>query len=1125
MALGMLAVCGFVASRWLAHKGLAWAANATTIAAFVLAIATVAVPLLGKLLGKLSGAPPLARMTLPEARADYADALAKQWAREDQLRRVYDPWPLPVRWRRADGQAQQFADISDTFAHLPAQRMVILGPAGAGKSVLAIKLVRDLLASRKPGDRVPVLLSAATWTRDCTLTEWVTEELLKSNPSLDVRIRTGTGTKVWLPKALAESGLIPVIDGLDELPPDRWATVIAEVNAFGSDYPLVLTSRPAEFYAATASRTMSQAAVIELEPLAVPEIKRYLSEATDAPAERWERVLSVLDAEPDGVLARTLATPLMIWLARTVYQTGDSRPDELLDPVKIADRAAMEAHLVAAFVPAAYAERQTQARPGAFRCSPAQAERWLRFLAGRLDATDSQEIAWWRLPLAGRALLPVSMALRAVLNTCILWEVAVWALTRRGYWRDGTYVGHGHLQDLLLAGPLGRAVRPLTNAVARWLAVSVLKYKSVSHLSGDIDNRLRYLAHLGLFSVALIAAVLGIGAGIISMFSRATPAPRTLRVTWRKVLWGLFFPLSWCAALAFLGWTASVHDQSFAAALRTEAGWSALLWLALSLARQVALSLKTPIEVATRTDPAGLLRADRRAYLANITAMTAGFGAAWLWAGGTIAIADGLDSARAVLVLLVLGGGASAWARYVDARLRLAALRRLPWRAISFLDDAHRRGVLRQTGAVYQFRHIRLQEQLAAGYSPWPRPVVSVMSLAGRCVTWMWPFLPALIAALPSPAPPREKASASGYATTLKGHSHQEGQRVGLLLPVLGVAALTIAAFALWPGWIIVLVVIADLPLAALGVMAFDQVKAADFLPSVTQSVHVAPDAVEIIRGLRVIRLTADDIERIAVRPIGNCWFSYAVYAKVRPAAFPPEAGPQDYWLPLFWTPAYTSRVPPALISALAAFGGERLDHRLSGWIARLAVVEYEAGGTVEVKGFSAALGRYLAGLFAALAVTAVSVLNDVNALEALAYLADLILLGTCAYQLSLYRVRARLPPGPWSFRVAPDGVEITQARRVIRLSAADIETIEFRSIRGKSTHIAVFVQLRPGAAAGAQVKDDSFPVYWTSQFDFAVPAGLLMALAVSAPGRLSGLLKQKAERAMSARPPVYRGA
>jgi hypothetical protein len=32
---------------------------------------------------------------------------------------------------------------------------------------------------------------------------------------------------------------------------------------------------------------------------------------------------------------------------------------------------------------------------------------------------------------------------------------------------------------------------------------------------------------------------------------------------------------------------------------------------------------------------------------------------------------------------------------------------------MDFLADAHRRGILRQTGAVYQFRHIKLQHWLA----------------------------------------------------------------------------------------------------------------------------------------------------------------------------------------------------------------------------------------------------------------------------------------------------------------------------------------------------------------------------------------------------------------------------
>jgi hypothetical protein len=38
----------------------------------------------------------------------------------------------------------------------------------------------------------------------------------------------------------------------------------------------------------------------------------------------------------------------------------------------------------------------------------------------------------------------------------------------------------------------------------------------------------------------------------------------------------------------------------------------------------------------------------------------------------------------------------------------------MPWRLLRFLQDAQRRGILRQQGATHQFRHARLQQRLAA---------------------------------------------------------------------------------------------------------------------------------------------------------------------------------------------------------------------------------------------------------------------------------------------------------------------------------------------------------------------------------------------------------------------------
>ena len=55
----------------------------------------------------------------------------------------------------------------------------------------------------------------------------------------------------------------------------------------------------------------------------------------------------------------------------------------------------------------------------------------------------------------------------------------------------------------------------------------------------------------------------------------------------------------------------------------------------------------------------------------------------------------------------------TSWAFYGIARTWLALRHRLPWSVMDFLDDAHRRGVLRRAGQVYQFRHIELQHRLA----------------------------------------------------------------------------------------------------------------------------------------------------------------------------------------------------------------------------------------------------------------------------------------------------------------------------------------------------------------------------------------------------------------------------
>src|SRR5262249_46334951 len=115
---------------------------------------------------------------------------------------------------------------------------------------------------------------------------------------------------------------------------------------------------------------------------------------------------------------------------------------------------------------------------------------------------------------------------------------------------------------------------------------------------------------------------------------------------------------------------------------------------------------------AVASSPAGLLRAARQ------TVLVQSLGAA-LTVRGVVVLVGDETATRLVLGSVAAFGvfigtaSASAWARWLTAGCWLAARRTVPWRFMRFVDDAHRRGVLRQLGGVYQFSHTKVQQRLA----------------------------------------------------------------------------------------------------------------------------------------------------------------------------------------------------------------------------------------------------------------------------------------------------------------------------------------------------------------------------------------------------------------------------
>ena len=600
--------------------------------------------------------------------AELAAAVGRQWGKEAAMRRLNDPYPLPVSWEAAaadltapweslaelaasgagwpqpapgrvwaagpDELAGDGGELADVLGKVPTGRLVVLGEPGSGKTMLMVRLVLDLLAARAAGGPVPVpvLAPVASWDPSRQdLRDWLATRLITDYPALAGPPPAGTAGPTQA-AALLEAGLIlPVLDGLDELPEAARGPAISQINdALQPGGQVLLTCRTRPYRDAVRppdgpEATLAGAAAIQLRPLDANAVRRYLRDDAPGPVTRarWDPVLKVLGTQaPAG---QALSTPLMVALARAIY---NPRPGEaagaMPDPAELCGfthRAAVEAHLFDAFIPAAY-------RPSAEgRWTAGQAERWLAFLARHLEQTiGTPDLAWWQLE-------------KAVSRTAlILGTVAV----------VGLVVG-------LAAG-----------------------------FAGGIG------AGLGLGIGAAFGAAFGASSGT------ELPA-RGVRISTAGLVSGLTTGLA-AGLVAALGGVLAVGLVSGLAA-------GLVSGLAAGLVTGLVIGLVTgltgvPSDIAETIDPRIVLARDRQVmfFLMLVVGLVVGL---------VLGLVLGLGAG------LVVGLNKTRWTSYTLARGWLAFRRQLPWPLMAFLADAHKRGVLRQAGATYQFRHLELQRRLA----------------------------------------------------------------------------------------------------------------------------------------------------------------------------------------------------------------------------------------------------------------------------------------------------------------------------------------------------------------------------------------------------------------------------
>lgn len=628
-------------------------------------------------------------------------AVRWQWAAED----IAAP---PDDFRRFAPDLRTAGSVSDLgaglYRALPADtRIVILGKEGAGKTGAVLALLLDVLGARR-GDAeqpVPVLLSLGGWHPDTPLLRWAAETIAR-----DYRTAVPGAAPVQVAAELLRRERVALfLDGLDELPEEVRGRALQAIDEQGLGLRVVVTSRRDEYEAALSTGQLGAAAVVELLQPDPASIEDFL--VTGLVGERrapWQKVAAYLRDNPDSVVASTLTTPLALTLARQTYSV-DGDPTELIAQGRYPTGNALLHHLIGRFLDQAYPDDRSRA----------DALYWLAWIAGK--SRDEPDLAWWRIP----GWLPswahaVFYGLAAGLGAGVVVAVAT-----------------------ALAGGSGRPVDTSAAVNDGWVAALVVGV-TVGALLSKVDTLWPRLTGPPAPDRGGLPAT-GMRVRGPRSLSLRRPGLHTIVAVGRAVSdawvggWSTFLGLGITAAVVFF---AAGFGQSLPGRFGYAVVAGVLCFPAAFVVGVVALGFVNvftrPLTDSAATTPSRSYAADRAASIAYavvvliagaaVAAVVVGFDGfahpplSWL-----LLLEPDQRFLTWLLVALAIGGGVAvilAAGLAMDAVPAVKVSEYLLWvahgRRVRFgalLDAALARQVLRQAGAVYQFRHSAFQEHLA----------------------------------------------------------------------------------------------------------------------------------------------------------------------------------------------------------------------------------------------------------------------------------------------------------------------------------------------------------------------------------------------------------------------------
>ncbi len=255
-------------------------------------------------------------------------------------------------------------------------KLLILGTPGAGKTTTLMGLTKVLVtrAIEDPEEPIPVLLNLSTWKdEEQAIADWIIEQIhikYSINPNL---------SQGWL----QQLQILPLLDGLDEIPLSRQVRCISKINQFlNSDPPplhLVVCSNVTTYHKLPERLQLNGA--IFLRPLTIPQVQDYLMNARSR--ELWHNI------ETDENLLKLAKVPLYLSMMTLAYEEILVMSWKHLQTFEEQRQYLFNAYIRRQLVKDTSSSHYAKAKEP----PPEKVRRWLGWLAQRLSAENITEFS------------------------------------------------------------------------------------------------------------------------------------------------------------------------------------------------------------------------------------------------------------------------------------------------------------------------------------------------------------------------------------------------------------------------------------------------------------------------------------------------------------------------------------------------------------------------------------------------------------------------------------------------------------------------------------------------------------------------------------------------------------